>query len=244
MRIASPRTKQFSDGSIGYLHSMDSKLTLPAPTRRKPEPVVNSREIYERWAATSSAEDLVLLSKNLGIHHEHLLTMGCVRAHRADVFGFPMYDGKGYIIGIRMRAMDGKKWCNPGGHNGIFLPAIGVSQEIVIVEGPTDCAAALSIGLLPVGRFNCSGGIQMIQEYIKLNKVRRAVVVADVDSDREINGVVVNPGIQGAVALSEHLGIPSCIVTLPTKDMRAFVQKGGTRAMFDDIVKQLVWRKP
>ena len=245
MRVASPRQKTFADGSTAYLHARNG-TPLPRPVYLKPqESPINCRLILEKWDLLYGTRSLEYLSKTLGVTRESLDMLGCVKSPQHSVWAFPMRDGLNYIIGIRLRHENGRKWCEPGSHNGLFIPQrINPQSELVITEGPTDCAAAISIGLYAVGRFNCSGGVYMINEFIKERRIGRVMIVADVDNDREINGVTVNPGIQEAMALSELLEVPSCTVTLPTKDMREFVSRGGTREAFNSIVSGLVWRNP
>lgn len=243
MRVPSSRPKTFSDGSMGWLHSRDGS---PLPTLPPKPPVIVSKDsnrIVLEWRAKWGTASLDYLAKTLAVTKESLEMLGCVKAPQHAVWGFPMHDGKGFIIGIRMRHENGRKWCEPGGHNGLFLPLCIPTREVVICEGPTDTAAALSIGLFAIGRFNCCGGIGQIQEYIKRLGIKRATIVADVDQDRKINGNTINPGIQGAIALGEVIGIPSRCVTLPTKDMREFVAKGGTAEHFQAIASQNVWNK-
>jgi hypothetical protein len=243
MRVVSQRSKTFTDGSIGYLHGRDGQAVQYNPPKRKEQPFVDSAKIAQQWADHYGTESLTYLAKNLGICKAPLELLRCVKAPQPCVWGFPMREGKGHIIGIRMRHENGRKWCNPGGHNGLFIPNCNPQKEVVICEGPTDTAAALHICLYAIGRFNCAGGVDMIKEFIKLNNIRRATIVADVDNDRVIDGSIVNPGIQGAMALGELIGIPSRCVTLPAKDMREFVTLGGDQATFKSIADQVVWNK-
>lgn len=241
MRVQSSRVKMFADSTIGWLHRRNGDpLPLPPP-RKAVQPDFNSGKLLQKWAVDYGFKSLNYLARTLSVSVEALEKLRCVKAPQHCVWGFPMYDGAGNIIGIRMRHENGRKWCEPGGHNGLFLPSGTVDRHIVICEGPTDTAAALTIGLYAIGRFNCCGGIHQIQDFVRRNHVKRAMIVADVDQDREINGQVVNPGITGAITLAEHLGIPSCTVTLPAKDMRDFVQRGGDRKTFLAITNQLVW---
>lgn len=244
MRVASPRSKAFADGSIGYLHRMDG-TSIPAyvPPVRAEKPYVDSGRLHSEWAMRYGLDSLHYLAKKLGVSKDALHELRCVKAPQHCVWGFPMHNGKREIIGIRMRHENGRKWCEPGGHNGLFLPYCEPQKEVVICEGPTDTAAAIHIGLYAIGRFNCSGGVGMIQEFIKINRIKRATIVADVDNDRVINGAVVNPGIQGAMALGELLGIPNRCVNLPCKDMREFVTSGGDRTQFNSLANQIVWQK-
>lgn len=244
MRVPSARPKQFSDGSIGYLHARNGG-ELPKLQPKAKVPVdFSSRKTLDKWRVDYGLKSLVYLAKTLGVSVDSLEQLGCTKAPQHSVWGFPMSDGKGYVIGIRLRHENGRKWCEPGGHNGLFIPKHVPSKEIVICEGPTDTAAALTLGLCAIGRFNCCGGVNMIQEFIHDRGVRRATIIADVDDDREIGGVTVNPGIQGAIALANLLPIPTRIVTLPTKDIRAFVVGGGTLETFNAVASQIVWSHP
>ena len=244
MRITSQRSKSFADGSIGYIHQKEGGPEIRTPSQNRPEKLfVNSAEIAKKWAYQYGTESLNYLAKNLGICKATLVLLRCVKAPQHCVWGFPMRNGRGEIIGIRMRHENGRKWCNPGGHNGLFIPNCTPQKEVVICEGPTDTAAVLHMGMYAIGRFNCSGGIYQIQEFIREQKINRATIISDNDEDREINGTVVNPGIQGAIALSELIGIPSRCVTLPTKDVREFVVNGGNISSFKSIADQNVWNK-
>lgn len=243
MRVPSHRPKQFADGTVGYMHSR-SGGPLPVPRPKKREVYVNSHKVVDTWRQQYGLSSLPYLSKSLGVDTLSLELMECVKAPQHLVWGFPMRDGNGFIVGIRMRHENGRKWCEPGGHNGLFLPSMDAQKEVVICEGPTDTAAALSLGLYAIGRFNCCGGIDMIKQFIGMQGIKRATIVADVDNDRVINGSPINPGIQGAIALAELLDIPTRCVTLPTKDIRNFLLTGGTRLHFDSIANQQVWTKP
>jgi phage/plasmid primase-like uncharacterized protein len=244
MRVTSERHRTFADGSIGYLHSYNG-TPLPSVTEKKKQdkPFVDQGRIAQSWREKYGHESLPILAKDLGVPVEVLTQLGTVKAPQHDVWGFPMRDDKGHVIGIRMRHRNGRKWCEPGGHNGLFIPQIPPQSEVVICEGPTDTATALSLGLYAVGRFNCSGGVMMLTEFIKHNKIKRATIVADVDNDREINGRSVNPGIQGAMALRELMHVPTRCVTLPTKDLREFAHLGGNAMVFNAVAAPNVWSR-
>lgn len=243
MRVSSQRPKTFADSSVGWLHRRNGEPAPVIPPRKLPPPDFNSGKLLQKWAVDYGFKSLNYLARSLGVSVESLEKLRCVKAPQHCAWGFPMYDGLRNIIGIRMRHENGRKWCEPGGHNGLFIPMGHVDRQILICEGPTDTAAALTMGLYAIGRFNCCGGIHQIQEFIKTNHVKRAIIVADVDNDREIDGRVVNPGITGAITLSEHLGIPNCTLTLPAKDVRSFHQKGGDRKTLLAMADQLVWNQ-
>lgn len=243
MRVASRNESNMADGSIGYLHQ---KQDAVATDYKKPErPRAEFKlEVLERCQKIHGTEPVRFLAKHLGVTHKSLELLGCSKWFDRDTWAFPMRSADGKITGARIRHVSGKKWSIPGSYNGLFIPQTEVQPEVIIVEGESDVAAALSIGFYAVGRFNCCGGIDMINDFIKLNKVKRAHIVADCDQDRVINGAVANPGIRGAITLSEHLIVPNRIVTLPAKDMRDFVSHGGTPAVFKAVADQIVWNRP
>jgi hypothetical protein len=144
-----------------------------------------------------------------------------------------MVSGIGKTVGIRLRAEDGRKWSVRGGHEGIFVPN-GSARTAYVVEGPTDLAACLTLGLWGIGRPSCRGSVAHTQVAINRLHIQRAILVSDNDG----------PGIEGAKALASELQIPVAAMLLPAKDLRQFLAYGGTRCLLDSLERQLVWRQP
>ena len=234
MRVQSDRPKMFKDGTTCWMHSLNGEQ--PRQPYRKPEreqPIVDCRRVLQEWDNLTREADLLRLALSLGVRINALSALGCVRSPEScDTYGFPMRDGKGGIIGIRLRRMNGDKWAVPGSHNGLFVPITAPNHTCYVCEGPTDTAAALSIGAYAVGRPSCSGGVLQLVETVKRQRLRRVVVLADCD----------DPGLRGAMTLVEHMPVSSCILALPCKDMRQFVNQGGDAATLNALVSQLVWR--
>ena len=113
----------------------------------------NDPTLIEGLATTLGVDDLALKSLD-------------VRFNRFDeCWSFPMRDADGQIIGLRFRELAGsRKWSARGSHDGLFydpstVPSAssptgagqpdgaGASRprELVIVEGPSDTAAAMSL---------------------------------------------------------------------------------------------------
>lgn len=232
----------------GWLHDLDSATAAAPPPRKSERPVVtlNVRQVLESWGRSSFCrQHPVELAKQLGVSLDSLQMLGCVHSNQPKVWSFPMRSGDGSLIGIRMRHENGRKWALEGSRNGLFIPSCEAMQEAVVVEGPTDAAAALTMGMFVIGTPNCSACRGDLIAAIKRLKIRRVSIIADVDQDKtHKNGTTYNPGIDGARNLAELLPVPSRIVTLPTKDLRSFVQAGGNSATFYSIANQLVWNKP
>lgn len=108
-------------------------------------------------------------------------------------------------------------------------------KTLFILEGATDTACALSLGYQwCLGRPSCAGGIPHLQEAVKRLKIRRAVIVSDLD----------DPGLRGAQTLAMHLPIPTAIMLCPAKDLRQAVKNGMDKEMCDAAIRQLIWRQP
>ncbi len=235
MRQASDRPKQFSDGSVGYLHTIgesnQTPIRIPKPP---PEPVINVGKMLDRWHEETEVEWLKEFAMELGVEWTSLAKLGCCWAKEHQAWGFGMRDGHGNLVGIRLRTRDGHKFAVRGSHQGVFLPGGEADLLALICEGPTDTAAALTLGFYAVGRPSCSGGMQDIMTAFRRLRVSRAVLIADAD----------DPGVRGAQMLQEHLRIASASLVLPTKDLRAFVTLGGTRDLLNSMIDSLVWNHP
>lgn len=234
MRTASDRPKTLADGSVGWLHRVGD-APAPRPVREeKPAPILNVSELLHSWRRGRSGDRLDELSVDLGVTTWSLEALGCVHAPYCQTWGFPMRSGDNSYTGIRLRNINGDKWAEKGSHQGLFLPQVEPQTTVLITEGPTDTAAALSIGYFAIGKPNCCGGIPHLQEAVKRLKIRRAVIVSDLD----------DPGLRGAQTLAMHLPIPTAILLCPAKDMRQAVKNGMDKEMCDAAIRQLVWRQP
>jgi len=111
-------------------------------------------------------------------------------------WSFPMQDGKGNVVGIRLRTPDSFKYSLAGGRQGLHIPAeLPTGQPLLLAEGPTDTAALLDLGFAAIGRPSCRGGERAIVAL--LPKLKPPVVVVVSDSDE--------PGLRGARSLASVL---------------------------------------
>jgi len=228
-------TYVFKDGSIGYIWPRTEK-SIALPESKPPPPVINARRIIEEWTNDTPDEWLEEQAYKLGVTVQSLRDLEACYSPKDRATAFPMRDGYGNIVGIRLRSDGGFKWAVTGSHQGIFLPRCDSLRTAYVCEGPTDTAAALSIGLWSVGRASCSAGLSDIPKVFKRLKIQRAVIVSDNDSH--------DAGLKGAAMLGRQLGIPYCILMLPCKDLRAFVRSGGTALMLENLLNDTVWIVP
>ena len=183
---------------------------------------------------------------------------------------FPMRDGDGKVIGIRLREVGGsRKWSIAGSHDGLFYdPSLDIgrsvshglsSRELVVCEGPTDCMAAYEIGLPCVGRASCNTGAQHLRAMCKRLRVQMVTIVTDNDTFKARVGrsecgapmrgreSAYSPGQYGARKLAQDIGLLYRIVTPPVKDLRDWVY-GGEHAVDHDgfmrVAELSSWRLP
>lgn len=245
MRLASPRPSKNRMG--GYFHPL-SGSTLAALPARKPEPVrqtIDAPGMMKRWFAETKREQYDSLGESLGVSPESLISLKCAFAPEHRAWAFPMRTGDGRVVGIRLRANSGRKWSVTGGHEGLFLPTTKTAATAYLPEGPTNLAAILTLGFFGIGRPNNSGGIAQMAATLARLRISRAVILADNDPDRiRPNGDRWNPGLDGAKRLSEEIGVPCCVLVLPTKDVRQALQMGMTKELLDSMVRSLIWHVP
>ncbi len=138
---------------------------------------------------------------------------------------FPMKDARGATIGIRLRRPNGDKLAVKGSRQALFIPdGIDPSGRLLVVEGPTDTAAALDLGFAAIGRPSCSGGVELVRNYARHAQTKDVVVFADADG----------PGRVGAAALARQLA-PFVRVRVAEpwgsfNDLREWLRAGATTA--------------
>ena len=230
MRVES--TKPAHNG--GWMHAVGSAPRTPPPrNERHAVATIDAPGLMRGFAEAASAEMVSQLAASLGVDSAALEAIGVGWATGHNAWAFAMRDWRGNIIGIRLRDHTGHKWAVRGSRAGLFY-AEGIAATIYVCEGPTDTAAGLSIGLQAVGRASCLGLEDEVDRLAKRKQARRIVIVSDNDG----------PGQRGAVKLADVLTVPSVIWTPPAKDLREFVQCGGTHHLIDSLTSSLVWTQP
>lgn len=138
-----------------------------------------------------------------------------------------MYDERGRIIGCRLRRPDGSKWAVKGSIQGLFVPD-GLDDDLMfVVEGASDTAAMIGIGLNAIGKPSAIGCDGMLQTMLS---GRDVVVVADDD----------RIGFLGAARTADALRHVSSRVRLmymfaQNKDVREWINEGASAA---DIIRK------
>lgn len=202
-------------------HPAPSLLYRVQVREHKPKTKPNFLDLLNGWSR-SLTNEIKSLATSLRVDLLALENLHVCYSNYHHAYAFPMFDPGGQVIGIRLRN-DTRKWAIKGSHSGLFIPFSAINrlpiQTILICEGPTDTAAALTIGFFAIGRPACLGNEAMIDQVLRDIGAKEAIVCYDNDE----------PGIRGANKLIQHIRCPVCRFVPPTKDLRAYVTAGGTR---------------
>lgn len=232
MRIESPRPAR----NGGWLHRIGEPAATPCPVPPvpDPQPTIDSAALIARWHRETPPQRVIDLAGKLGVDSYSLAALRACWASPHNAWAFPMRDGQGGMVGVRLRNDAGKKWAVRGSRSGIFVPVGVTPQDVALIcEGPTDTAAALSIGYWAIGRPSCNQGAREIHATLVRAGVKRMVIVGDNDK----------PGIQGAQRVASEIPMPAKMWLPPCKDIRAFVQAGGTRQLIDSGLRNQAWKR-
>ena len=212
MRQPSPIEVDCKGAGIGFIHKLNAheaprlaRIARAASTR--PKPTLNAAALHSGLLAATSAVQIAECAAGLGVTPDGLRRLGFAWYSEKEAWAIPMRSAEGEIIGLRLRTADGKKWAVAGSHQGLFL-ADGsfpdLATSLCLVEGPTDCAAMLSLGFHDVvGRPSCSGGHDLV---LPLAAGRDVVIIADRDEPKlRPDGTTWFPGAEGAERLAAAL---------------------------------------
>jgi len=125
---------------------------------------------------------------------------GWAEEYPDGAFSFPERDGAGRIVGLMLRAPDGRKGFPRGAKRGLVVPAtLAASRDpTLICEGASDVCALLTLGLTAIGRPSNKGGADHLARMLEGQRV----IVAG-ENDQKADGSW--PGRDGAKAVAERL---------------------------------------
>lgn len=117
-------------------------------------------------------------------------------------YTFPECDAKCRVIGIATRSpLDGTKRALRGSKRGLVVPAdLDRARPLLVVEGATDTAAALTVGLQAIGRPHAEGGVAHLSELLA-GWSGDIIIVGERDKKRDGQW----PGRKGAITVAKEL---------------------------------------
>ena len=188
--------------------------------------------VAEKYHKQLDQGRLSLLAGSLGVSAESLRRLKVGWDGKA--YTFPMSTDFGKTIGIRRRFSDGRKVSVTGSRTGLFIPAeLSTTGPLLIVEGESDLAAALTLGFESIGRPNCNSKVEITVKAAKGHT--EAVIIGDNDP----------PGRNGAEKLARVLVLHCTSVKIvyppaQIKDLRQWVQTGLTMEGLQRAIDQSV----
>jgi len=233
---------------VGWYHFYSSERPdfLPSQQRKHMQSEsIDAPALLAKMRRDTKFEHFGLCAKDLGVSARSLTDLGAAWSVKHSAWAFPMLNGLGAPIGIRLRNAEGFKWAIKGSRQGVFTSIPRIDTRLAYIpEGPTSTAALLSLGLFAVGRAAALCGFDMVRETLRRLSIYRVVIVADNDEMKKLGQREGRPGIEAAQKLQKELKMPSVIWIPPSpcKDVRDFVKRGGTRKMIESAVNQKVWK--
>lgn len=120
------------------------------------------------------------------------------------------------------------------------------AERLLICEGASDAAAALTLGYLAVGVPSAGQGGDLVVELADRVRPGTIVLVADLDEGSVgPQGKVTWPGLEGGLRLAErlmvrHPGVHFCLPPAGTKDLRQWLKGEADRA----VIRQAIAAAP
>lgn len=176
-----------------------------------------------QFSAALSDVKLQSLADELNVTAESLKKIGVGWYEAENCYTFPERDHAMNIIGIVRRYEDGSKKSFKGSKRGLTIP-LGLDDmdgEIPIVEGPTDVAAFLTMGIPAIGRPSNSSASYLA----KILNGKSFVIVGE--NDQKSDGKW--PGRDGAITVANKLSQESgksvkwVLPPVGVKDIRSFL---------------------
>lgn len=238
MRVADGayRTHDLGHG-VGHYHRLRDDPAghayRPAPVSTSPRPRLDYAAIFARWAQYTPPEAIDALAATLGVCGQALRRLDVAYCPERRAWAFPMHDDRRQVVGVRLRREDGHKFALDGSASGLMIPrGLDSKSPLLLVEGPTDTAAALTLGYQAIGRPSNTGGAHLLCDLLEVGRRRDVIIVSDNDGLKRVGNQLIDPGRYGARRLAGRiLGLCRSVRIIspaPHKDLRDWLRAGAT----------------
>jgi hypothetical protein len=226
-RVPSDEKADGGDGEA-WIHRIGGDGPV-APTRLAwPE----DERTDNRWARMAAEFTLGLLpdradalAQELRVGNGALVALGLGWDGERGRYTIPMYDAKGAICGLHWRSGKEKQSMS-GSQLGVFRRLRPGEGMLLICEGASDTAAAISLGFDAIGVPGAGQGTDIATVYAR---GRDVVIVADKDEAGERGAAKLAKAVS-ATAQSVRTVVP------PVKDLREWLICGATRQVVEDAI--------
>lgn len=200
-------------------------------TPRRGSGLVHKRPDFARLAeqAASRLDDDALraLADSLNVGPDALRALGFGALE--DAYSWPERDGAADIVGLGTRDASGAKKCVSGSRRGLIYDPATIENgdaPLVIVEGASDCASALTLGLRAVGLAQAGGSTDALGWLARLiERIGPPSVIVIGDADEA--------GERGAARVADHLARH---VTIPVRVAAAPEGAADLRELLSEVV--------
>jgi len=212
-------------GEAGWLHYLPV-VGKPPEKHRVETSTIDWPRRQCNYRGQLDLQRMKQLVDTLGIQSESLAALET--GWCGDAWTFPIYNERREIIGIQRRCANGSKRTMRGSCiTGVHWPTtFSFGQPIYIVEGHSDCAAALDMGLNVLARLSCSCGRQVLSRICVGHPV---TIIADTGNEHERKGALRLQKMLKQVCPQVRIYWP------PAKDLRAAVQQYGQETIMKDL---------
>lgn len=218
--------KRCEGGGVIFVTDNGQALCLLATRNRARSRVaatVDPTAEAERCARALTAELAGELAGDLGVPADVLAEIGVGWSARRSSWTFPEVDPRRRVVGITYRGRDGSKRVGRGHRRGLCVPRSVADRQgvVLVVEGASDVAACLAMGLAVVGRPGAGLGAEHLAELLP---EREPIVVGE--NDRKPDGRW--PGRDGAARVAGALArewdrpVSWSLPPEPAKDVRDY----------------------
>ena len=191
-RVSEGAIRQNDGGQ--WLHKVadDSVIRIREP-RREPEPPQRAKKSAAYWAdLVRFCEEcgkgrLTNLADTLGVSVKSLRRLHVGYSVQQEAGMFAERNAAGEFVGINRRFGNGEKKRSAGGESGLTFADDWDAGDgpLLLVEGGSDVAACLTMGLNAVGRPSNTGGVKLLGELLaNVPRTRTVIVIGERDRKR------------------------------------------------------------